>query len=671
MHKKYSYLYDSDFLKQVDLQKNKEQLAKITVLDWAENPIQDITGIVTGGSLNIDGSSAVRRTCNLNIYIKDTENNITNINHFLSLNKKVKVEIGFKNTTKKYLDYEIIWFPIGTYVIITPSISHSTSGTSVSLQLKDKMCLLNGDVGGVLPASVTFSEMEYVNEEGLITVVKPSLYQIIQEAVNHWGGEQLGKIIISDLDTKIKKVMKWTGDSNIYLYKDNNIWKVSTSNPGIEGTITIKPYDDIGYIYTDFCYTGDLVGNAGDSITSILDQIKNTLGNYEYFYDLDGNFIFQEIKNYLNTSQSTIEIQNLNQDDYIIDQSKGKTVYTFDDSTLITSYSNNPQFNMIKNDFIVWGSRETPSGQKVPIRYHLAIDKKPDIGNTHLVFKYMDEEEGLVKAKSVISVTELPDISDAVIGVFYYNTIDKKIYTYDAETEKYKIIDTTLTELTATDWRTELYLQGVDAESFSTNNNDYFTELSNEWVKLYDIWGNSNSNTSPDFYEEVKRNPSNIDYFLDFIDSGAAIDEFSIQNIGRRTKVVTDDKVNCIFAPDIPDWIIINNKDPLATEKEEEAASRGQQFSRVDEEIYNALSAGGNANSAYDYVRSLLYQYTSYNESINIQCIPIYYLDVNTRIGVQDAESNIYGDYIINRISLPLDLSGTMTISATRALERF
>lgn len=671
MNKKYSYLYDSDFLKQVDLQKNKEQLAKITVLDWAENPIQDITGIVTGGSLNIDGSSAVRRTCNLNIYIKDTENNITNINHFLSLNKKVKVEIGFKNTTKKYLDYEIIWFPIGTYVIITPSISHSTSGTSVSLQLKDKMCLLNGDVGGVLPASVTFSEMEYVNEEGLITVVKPSLYQIIQEAVNHWGGEQLGKIIISDLDTKIKKVMKWTGDSNIYLYKDNNIWKVSTSNPGIEGTITIEPYDDIGYIYTDFCYTGDLVGNAGDSITSVLDQIKNTLGNYEYFYDLDGNFIFQEIKNYLNTSQSTIEIQNLNQDDYIIDQSKGKTVYTFDDSTLITSYSNNPQFNMIKNDFIVWGSRETPSGQKVPIRYHLAIDKKPDIGNTHLVFKYTDEEEGLVKAKSVISVTELPDISDAVIGVFYYNTIDKKIYTYDAETEKYKIIDTTLTELTATDWRTELYLQGVDAESFSTNNNDYFTELSNEWVKLYDIWGNSNSNTSPDFYEEVKRNPSNIDYFLDFIDSGAAIDEFSIQNIGRRTKVVTDDKVNCIFAPNIPDWIIINNKDPLAAEKEEEAASRGQQFSRVDEEIYNALSAGGNANSAYDYVRSLLYQYTSYNESINIQCIPIYYLDVNTRIGVQDAESNIYGDYIINRISLPLDLSGTMTISATRALERF
>jgi len=28
------------------------------------------------------------------------------------------------------------------------------------------------------------------------------------------------------------------------------------------------------------------------------------LGNYEYFYDLNGNFIFQEKKNFLNNAQS-------------------------------------------------------------------------------------------------------------------------------------------------------------------------------------------------------------------------------------------------------------------------------------------------------------------------------------------------------------------------------
>ena len=37
---------------------------------------------------------------------------------------------------------------------------------------------------------------------------------------------------------------------------------------------------------------------------------------------------------------------------------------------------------------------------------------------------------------------------------------------------------------------------------------------------------------------------------------------------------------------------------------------------------------------------------------------------------VQDRESNIFGDYIINRISIPLDIANTMTISATRAVEK-
>jgi hypothetical protein len=43
-----------------------------------------------------------------------------------------------------------------------------------------------------------------------------------------------------------------------------------------------------GYRYTDLTYAGDLIGNVGESITSILDKIKNMLGDFEYFYDLDG-----------------------------------------------------------------------------------------------------------------------------------------------------------------------------------------------------------------------------------------------------------------------------------------------------------------------------------------------------------------------------------------------
>ena len=70
-------------------------------------------------------------------------------------------------------------------------------------------------------------------------------------------------------------------------------------------------------------------------------------------------------------------------------------------------------------------------------------------------------------------------------------------------------------------------------------------------------------------------------------------------------------------------------------------------------------------------VKTLLNEYTSYNESISLQCLPIYYLEPNTRITVNNPESHIHGDYIINSMSIPLSINGTMTISATKALEKF
>jgi hypothetical protein len=54
----------------------------------------------------------------------------------------------------------------------------------------------------------------------------------------------------------------------------------------------------------------------------------------------------------------------------------------------------------------------------------------------------------------------------------------------------------------------------------------------------------------------------------------------------------------------------------------------------------------------------LLYNHSYCTESINISAIPIYYLDVNTRISVCDELSKINGEYIVSRISLPLTYNG-------------
>ena len=91
---------DKDFLKQLDLVKNKETYIKIYNLNFDEQPREEIEGKVISGSINIDGTSAVRRTCSLSIVADEI-----NINNYLwSLNTKIKIKIGLKNNINNNYD---------------------------------------------------------------------------------------------------------------------------------------------------------------------------------------------------------------------------------------------------------------------------------------------------------------------------------------------------------------------------------------------------------------------------------------------------------------------------------------------------------------------------------------------------------------------------------------
>lgn len=1419
MEKQYIYSTDDEFLQLINRQRVQDQYVKITLLDWNENPISEIQGLITGGSESLNGNSAVRRTCNLSMIVKDNMYSITDVNNLISINKKIFLEVGIENRTNQYLDEKIIWFPQGTFVVNSANSSHSSNGTVISLQLKDKMCTLNGECGGTIPASTQFDEWETIDDKGNILISKPVVSQIIREAVNHFGGEQLSKIIISDIDDRIKSVMKWIGNTPIYMVSNNGNYNLTTNyneikdmeatqktfeagnqfsfnsnegfkidklvvdgksyqttsinpvspspdhpskvecvksknllkglstsntdttywnnlnknyftplsngwgrwevdntsgtstifanamvnlsaidlkpgttytfvveirnstiseNPnaylqiitnnatgafktgrligyqdinenktiifnsvtkdsfngvtrgvdtylrlgaGTKGTVearislfeygnnisnTYVPYgciqvknagknlfdinmatlnsalkwangtyftenlsvasdfikiekgksyiskykmqimlfdknkeyigsynnnsinvynsftistdsacnyvkiafrskinnnvdfttiediqleagtqatsyepyqentlnidlqgnelcslpnnvkdelviengrakiiknarhislaikdmnndenfpgwrnvpflrddypnqntlfdnitssflynigvvsehriainttgsgstlylsksynkltqsewkeqypdltldlyykvpqpteidldevetlstfegvnnllidtnlnttisgsykclqgdyghrmfsygDDIGFIYTDFTFPTELIGNAGDNVTTILDKIKSTLGNnYEYFYDVLGNFRFQEIKNYLNTKQATTEIKKLSNSDYLVDMAKGKRAYNLD-STLGTSYSNNPQYMNIKNDYVVWGARKTGDGISVPIRYHLAIDKKPKIGNIYNCFFYLDPDDGLEKATIPIEYQTKNNFPKVGVNKTYY--LDKStnvIYMWDGKTESYLTIsglETTgyptindfpnqgdskkvyvdqstsnryswainqqsdhyldiqtqkkssyinyintiapmedkisqneedikkdnlaleemgtieqinaaitdvnaditmqqatvnmikqeiktleeekekatseeekqmiqteidnytmeleleqmalenlqnqlavlqnyltqrpileqeildkqkenknltdkiqaelekynnkveelsnkeyeyvlteskeLTKIKTTDWRTELYLQGVMAEPLGVNSNYYYPELAAEWPKIYNLKAESYTENGEtiyigDFYQEVKDHPEELTYFLDFIDSNAEISKFSVSNIGRRSLVESSDSFNCVFEPDVPDFVLIESGQTDTAKKRQECEDKGQPYIQVSSNIYNMLALGGSSNSCFIEIKNLLYNHTKYNESIQVQCLPIYQIEPNIRIGVQDAQSNIFGDYMINTISLPLAPNGTMSISAMRALEK-
>ena len=683
MNKKYPYLNNNELLKDLCTLPIAEEYVKITVLNWDEEPLQEVQGMIVDGNLNINGDSAMRRTINLTAAFKDSSfSQVTDVNNIFSINKKIFIEKGIKDPSAAYSADPIYWFPLGEFIINNCSTSHDTNNVSVSIQAQDKMCLLNGTCGGTISASTQFDKYDTLDENGDWVTIQPVVAQIIRELVNHFGGEQLGKILISDVDNRIKAVMRWLGSTPVYLILNQGTYTLTTETPSSMVGVTKFEYgDDVGFIYTDFIYNKELVGNPGDNVCTILDQIVSYLGgNYEYFYDVYGNFIFQEKKNYLNISDSTLEIDRLTNQDYQYDMLLGKRAYDFTDWPIFTSFSNAPQYNNIKNDFVVWGVRKTPEGLNLPIRFHLAIDQKPKTGNVYPVFFYTDPDDGLRKAQMPVRYESISDFPQQGCAGVYYQALDTGyvyVWRWDSTAGAYTYVDITdeveFKNIKTTDWRSELYLQGVAAEPLGLKSNYYYTELANEWPKIYtldaeyigaeDYWVGA-------FNEDYLNDPRTIDYFLDFIDSSASISKFNISNIGRRTIVENNEGFNCVFETEVPDFVLIETGQPDTDAKREECIARAQQFIQVDSNVYKGLALGGLFNSCFNEIKMLLYEKTGYNESIQMSCLPLYYLEPNTRIGARDVDADIYGDYMLNSMSIPLRAGATMSINATRVTER-
>jgi len=684
-----SYLKDKDFLRELDNNTNKFYWVKIEVLDADELPIQSIEGRVqSGSSINLDGSSSVRRTCNISFVAEEEENDLTDVENLLSITRKIRIFEGIRNDINKNYD-DIIWYKLGVFVIVQPSISHSASGCIITLNCKDKMCLLNGECAGGLPTSITFHEYDQVigmkevttdpeidknlepnnytvykygntykvwsAEYGWTEVDDASMvgervqvpqrfYDIIQTLVCNYGGESLDRIMINDIPLEIKQIVRYIGNDVLYFNTDTGMYTVDEAYVTNEGTWrSFKFNEDVGYIYTDFTYPGNLISNIGDNVCTILDRIKNTLGNYEYFYDIEGNFVFQEVKNYLNNSYDPTNIYRLDNgrkvaiasnglsilDDtnYQVDfYSNTRSMYTFNEGNgLITSANNTPNYTNVKNDFHIWGENE----DGYAIHYHVAIKNKPAIMNTYKVV-FIEDAEGL--PTGALRLAE-----EGEEGVDY----------------------------TPEDWRAELYLQGLTKWQKEQRPDVYEQELLDLFDNIYDF-------KEKKFKADLVEHPNDLQYFFDYLEPIDKLYDCSVDLLRSKVMSYKQDKLKRLYNTDIPNYIMINLTMDANTRTKiiDRCEKEGQPYSNVDATVYSKIAVGTIGYTAQETARTLLYQYTNYNENISIQCIPIYYLDVNSRITVQDRAAGIYGDYIIKSISLPLSAESTMTISATRALER-
>lgn len=573
-------------------------------------------GLTTDGSLSIDANSAVRRTCSLTMIAQESTFDVSNMGNLVALNKKMRLYVGMKNNVPGFVEKygEIIWFPMGVFVLTNGSIRHDVSNNTISITAQDKMCLLNGEVGGVLSAPTDFASYDQILENGDVVSIYNTLFDIIRTAVIDLGQEDPSKVVILDLPDVVRRNLSVSNiGGKTYYINTANGQSSETNSWGPDAPVEIISLDQpiVGYEMIDFTVPSkELYKQAGDSVTSVLDEIIKLLGNYEYYYDIDGNFIFREIRNHLNTSPKQY-YYDLNNDDYMANFDSDTVFYSFVGKQNVSAYSNTPDWLNIKNDFVVWGMKEVGE-VKIPISYHVAIDAPP----------------------------------------FFAGQIDGY---YEGKPWQQELLE--YEEALAADINGELRGTGL-------RNGPYYQELKAKWSQAYD--------------NETRTWIDNPSYFLDFIDINSDIGKFSVDNIGRRTKVVVDENVKRLYPLYSPEIEIVNKFDnetdsDFATRINEEYVLRGVPFVNVYNGgviKYSDLQGARMEKDAFGVVREMLFMHSTMNEVINISCLPLYNFEANVKIEAEDSNSDISGYYMVRSLNIPLSIEGQMSVSAIRANTR-
>lgn len=157
--------------------------------------------------------------------------------------------------------------------------------------------------------------------------------------------------------------------------------------------------------------------------------------------------------------------------------------------------------------------------------------------------------------------------------------------------------------------------------------------------------------------------PHQLRFWLDFASTGALdYNYYNIPAIGLRTSVTTNTNINSIYNREIPNIIYYDNHNI-------EQNKTGYNYLYLPD-LHNNFVNSSQGISAKDAIDSLLYQHSYCAEEINLTTIPIYYLQPNNQILVYNKEVGINNKYNINKISIALQVGGTMQISATKMIDR-
>lgn len=178
--------------------KVRNQRIKVDLLNFNFQTVNSLEGKVTDGSISIDATSDIRRTCNITLVVENSTDIIAPGGQ-VWLDKFIKVYVGTDNPRN---GNETVWNNMGLFLINNPESVYNATTNTITFEGLDLMAKLTGRRNGQLPAVTT------------VVPAESKVADVVKQTITQLGG--FDKYIIQDAGYEIPYDIKKDMGSTIY-----------------------------------------------------------------------------------------------------------------------------------------------------------------------------------------------------------------------------------------------------------------------------------------------------------------------------------------------------------------------------------------------------------------------------------------------------------------------
>lgn len=607
---------------------------RVDLLSFSFNVIGSLEGNVTEGGIKIDANADIRRVANLTLVVTDSSFDIGE-DKKIWLDKYIQIYVGMIDTNN-----ETEWINMGIYLIDNPTKTYNATTNTLSFQAYDLMSKMTGLRNGQIP--------------GIPTLIPAgsSIRGAMASAVSQLGG--FNKFIIEDNPQNI-------------------------------------PYD--------------IQIETGGYVYEIIEKLRDISAYWETFFDVDGVFHYQPISAYYTDEiiadddlfqNAIIDVQNIVNFENVknvievfgksLDPTRFGDVATLSDSTYSITLTDFTSLTPnITIGFITPSGNGTVNNAKLKINNFAALPLINEDGSSVTIDE--SDEYFVVMSQSKLVVADSGDTADYSVTANTDNNI-------------YKLSIPSLTS-----W-TENTVISMDIPSMKIilNNKKTYTISGSDvnipnvgeicYVKITGSNSASFVSATTVSYDisTISANGLNYQVSLPNISSFQTNDviRFTSPYIEKSPNIQINDNIPCqIYDSSTDEQVdliqVSNHSYKIKIPENSGLLYLGHQQIHAEVADNNPESVfyigkdvgeirlvlkDGEYNNIYTDKLALeranyeLYLHDRMEDTIDLTLVPVYWLDVNKKISLNEADMN--GIYVIKSIDVDLSPTGTMKLNAIR-----